>query len=267
MSRAKRLWAAFQATRAWQAWKRYGNVLAGGVGSFAFFSIFPAVALACTVFGFVLHGHPGLLSTVTSYLDTTLPGFIKDSSNPHGVIPVTVPAKDTLTLTGAISVVALVLSGVVVATRALVQGAMIGGVGYTLMQTFAGKVIGQATSNPLFASVVVVVGPLFWLKLLSRLVLLSAAWAANDVEAGARGHSPAAGGAAQPDDPVAATSPGGSAADAYPPAGSAAQPAGSRGNGAVLAAGALIGIAGTFAARAAGQGSAGRSRRYAASAC
>ena len=42
----------------WRAWRRYsearGNVLAAGVGYFAFFSVFPAVALAFSVFGFVL---------------------------------------------------------------------------------------------------------------------------------------------------------------------------------------------------------------------
>ena len=47
---------------------RRGNVLAGGVSYFAFFSIFPAVALAFTVFGFVLQGRPDLLQAVADAL-------------------------------------------------------------------------------------------------------------------------------------------------------------------------------------------------------
>ena len=50
----------FGASRPGRAGKRYadarGGILAAGVGYFAFFSIFPAIALAFTVFGFVLRG-------------------------------------------------------------------------------------------------------------------------------------------------------------------------------------------------------------------
>jgi membrane protein len=37
----------------------------------------------------------------------------------------------------------------------------------------------------LFGSLVVVVGLLFWLNLMARLVLISASWAANDLDSGA----------------------------------------------------------------------------------
>ena len=61
MSSLKKLWARLQRTRAWQAWERYGdargNLLAGGVTYFAFFSLFPALALAFTLFGIVLQGN------------------------------------------------------------------------------------------------------------------------------------------------------------------------------------------------------------------
>jgi membrane protein len=39
------------------------------------------------------------------------------------------------------------------------------------------------TANPLFASIAIVVGLLFWLNLIARLTLISAAWVANDVDA------------------------------------------------------------------------------------
>jgi len=40
----------------------------------------------------------------------------------------------------------------------------------------------RVTANPLFASIAIVIGLLFWLNLIARLTLISAAWAANDVD-------------------------------------------------------------------------------------
>jgi membrane protein len=45
-----------------------------------------------------------------------------------------------------------------------------------------GLLIARATSNPLLGAVAVGVGLLFWLNLMSRVTLLSAAWAANDAD-------------------------------------------------------------------------------------
>lgn len=283
VQKVKGLVARIQTTRPLRVWKRYwdarGNVLAGGVGYFAFFSIFPAVALAFTVFGFVLRGHPDLLDSVISGLRDQLPGMIKDPQNPGsgGLIPAKAPGANALTITGIVALVTLLisglgwlgairksirvifavedgpgnfitnklrdlgvmftlglgialsgiftsvassmvrwvsglldfpgasfvlqlavlvvsaladtalmmlmlrmLSGIPLPWRGLFQGALIGGVGLTVMKAFAGQLISHATSNPLTASLGIVVGLLFWLNLMSRLTLLSAAWAAND---------------------------------------------------------------------------------------
>lgn len=73
MSTLRRWWTAAQRTRLHGAWKRYsdsrGNVLAGGVGYFAFFSIFPAVLLAFTVFGLLLRDQPQLLEEAKNTVD------------------------------------------------------------------------------------------------------------------------------------------------------------------------------------------------------
>ena len=279
----KTLFARFKASRLWRAWQRYnaarGNVLAAGIGYFAFFSIFPAVALAFTVFGFVLRGHPELLQSVADGLSAYLPGFIQDPQHPDGLIPVQAPQAAALTITGVISfvtlvlagmgwlgavregiravfgaqgpvgnmvttklrdlgvlltlglgialssvltsgvgvaagwiakglglsdrgwvvqlagfavsvladtalmlVLLLVLSGVQAPWRALSQGALVGGVGFSLLKLTAGTLLSRVTANPLFASIAIVVGLLFWLNLVGRLTLLAAAWAANDVD-------------------------------------------------------------------------------------
>ena len=279
----KPLWARFRASKPWLAWKRYGdargNILAAGVGYFAFFSIFPAVALAFTVFGFVLHGHTDLLSSIADNLNANLPGFVKDVQHPKGLIPIQVPRTAALTITGVIAFVSLVLaemgwlgavregiravfgvqgsvgnvittklrdlgvlftlglgialsglltsvvgvgagwiadrigmsgqgwvlilaglavsvladtglmmlllrvlSGVPVHSRDLAQGALVGGVGFSLLKVSATTLLPRVTANPLFASIAIVIGLLFWLNLIARLTLISAAWAANDID-------------------------------------------------------------------------------------
>ena len=75
-----------------------------------------------------------------------------------------------------------VLSGVPVPWRDLSQGALVGGVGFSLLKLSATTLLPRVTANPLFASIAIVVGLLFWLNLIARLTLISAAWAANDVD-------------------------------------------------------------------------------------
>lgn len=284
MDRVKALWAAVQRTRLWHAWKRYGdargNLLAGGIAYFAFFSIFPVLALAFTVFGVLLQDNPQWLGQIRDYLNETLPGFIKDGDT--GLIPLEAPGDSALTLTGLIGLagllyaglgwlgalrdgirtvfdaegepgnavtnklrdlgvlvllglaivvsaavtgvasaltgwiaeaiglggqqwllraVALVvgaaldglvvlvmlrlLSGVDVPWRGLLGGAVVGGIGLTLLKVLGASLIAGTTENPLFASVALVVGLLAWLNLMSRIILLSAAWSANSLESDA----------------------------------------------------------------------------------
>jgi uncharacterized BrkB/YihY/UPF0761 family membrane protein len=92
---------------------RAGGILAAGVGYFAFFSIFPAIALALTVFGFVLRGHPDLLRTIFGDLGAYLPGLVRDGQHPEGLIPVQAPKAVALTITGVNAFVVLVLAGLV----------------------------------------------------------------------------------------------------------------------------------------------------------
>ena len=277
------LFARLRKTRPWRAWKRYGDargsVLAAGVGYFAFFSIFPAVALAFTVFGFILRGHPDLLRSVTDQVSRNLPGFVKDAQHPEGIIGMQAPGASALTITGVIAFVSLVLaglgwlgaaregiravfglqgsagnlvttklrdlgvlftlglgialsavltsvvgagsgwiaeriglsgqgwiltlaglavsvladtglmllllrvlSGVPAPWRDLSQGALVGGVGFSLLKLSAAALLPRMTANPLFASIAIVVGLLVWLNLIARLTLIAAAWAANDLE-------------------------------------------------------------------------------------
>lgn len=288
MDTLKGWWARVQESAAWHAWKRYsdsrGNVLAGGVGYFAFFSIFPALALAFTIFGLVLRDQPGLLDDLRGYVDEALPGFVKTADNPEGIIELKAPSGAALSITGVVGlggllfaglgwlsalrdgiraifavegapgnivlaklrdlgvlvvigfgvlvsvvvstvanavaseiadliglgaqgwlvtgvgvliqavlntgVIALVLrvlSGVPLPWPGLRNGAVFGGIGLTLLQLFGTRLIAGTMDNPVFASFALVVGLLVFLNLISRVILISAAWAANDLDTAASG--------------------------------------------------------------------------------
>ncbi|MDR6862376.1 YihY/virulence factor BrkB family protein [Phycicoccus sp. 3266] len=283
MQTLKQWWARFQTTSAWRAWKRYGdargNLLAGGVGYFAFFSVFPAVLLAFTIFGFVLRGQPGLLEESKNAINDLLPGFVQSKANPNGVIRVSMPTSATLSVSGIISVVGLVLagtgwlsalrdgiravfgvegsvgnpvvaklrdlgvllvlgvgivlsaavgavagaaarwlggliglggqgwvltlvsllvgvaldgaivlvmlrllSGVDVPWHGLRNAAVFGGISLTLLKKFGSVLLASTTHNKLYLGFALVVGLLVWLNFMSRVLLISAAWAANDLD-------------------------------------------------------------------------------------
>src|SRR6478736_4819918 len=270
----------------YRAWTRFstssGNLLAAGVSYYAFFSIFPALALAFAIFGFVLQDRPDLVLAIADSLNKALPGMVQTPSNPDGIISIEAPASLTLTLTGIISFVTLLfagmgwvralrtgirgvfglevaphamvrtmardllvlvtvgtavavsailtssigglaeqvagwvglegngllvgllgllivfdtfilvvllrtLSGAPLPLRDIRQGAVIGAVILTLLKLFGGFLVSHATANPLLGAVALSVGLLFWLDLMSKVILLSAAWAANDVDLDALG--------------------------------------------------------------------------------
>ncbi len=301
---------SWHAARAWQRLNdTRGPLLAAGIAYFAFFSLFPAFALAAVVFGFVLRGRPDLLDAIGESLNDLLPGFVKTPANPEGLIQLAAPETATLSWAGAVAFVTLlvgglgwisslrtgiravfgvagpvgnvvteklrdlgvlvllgagvlasavltsvasaaaqwvsalvgleqvswavamagvlvslvvdclimlvllrVLSGVPLAWRDIRGGVLLGGVGLTVLKLLGAQLVARATANPLFGSVVVVVGLLFWLDLIARLILLSAAWAAESVDEALlvelggqplRGASGERGAAAAPSDPAA----------------------------------------------------------------
>lgn len=281
--RLSRLVAWGKATRIYRAWDRYGtargNLLAAGIAYFAFFSLFPALALAAVVFGYVLRDRPDLLAAVGDTLNSALPGYVRTPSNPQGILELSAPETTTLSLTGVVALLTLlvgglgwigsmrdgiravmsvagapgnavrtklrdlgvltalglsvllsavlsslvgaaaswtthqvglgeasaavaiggalvslavdtavmvlllrVLSGVPLPWTDVRRSALMGGAAMTTLKLVGAQLVARATASPLFGSIVVVVGLLFWLNLIARVVLLTAAWAANDRE-------------------------------------------------------------------------------------
>ncbi len=277
----KQLWERVKGLKPYRANQRYnevrGNLLSSGIAYYAFFSVFPAFAIAAVIFGFVLHGHPELLNSVGDALNRALPGFVKTTSNPEGLITLEAPQLSLLTIGGIVALVSLVLSGIgwigsfrdgiraslgaegspgnlltdklrdlgvfvafgsafllsavltsvigaaadwvaqriglgsntilvtvvgilvgfVVDVGILVlllrvlsgvslpwsavrQSALVGGALLGIIKIFGLQLIGNATKNPLLGSVAIIIGLLFWLNLIARIVLLSACWAYLD---------------------------------------------------------------------------------------
>ena len=73
-----------------------------------------------------------------------------------------------------------VLSGVSLPWSAVRQSALVGGALLGIIKIFGLQLIGNATKNPLLGSVAIIIGLLFWLNLIARIVLLSACWAYLD---------------------------------------------------------------------------------------
>jgi membrane protein len=71
-----------------------------------------------------------------------------------------------------------VLSGVHLPWPVLRQAALVGSLLLTVVKLFGAQLISNATKSPFLGSVVAVVGLLFWLNLIARIVILSASWAA-----------------------------------------------------------------------------------------
>ncbi|WP_432498618.1 YihY/virulence factor BrkB family protein [Kineococcus gypseus] len=93
LQRAQGLLARFRASHPGRAYQRYsdarGNVLAGGIAYFAFFSIFPALAVGLMVLGFTMRGFPevrdAVVSTLVDGAGDYLPGLVHAGTRPGGV--------------------------------------------------------------------------------------------------------------------------------------------------------------------------------------
>lgn len=75
------------------------------------------------------------------------------------------------------------LSGAQLAWRRIWPGAMIGGIGISILQLGAGLLLSYTPSNPLLATFAIFIGLLLWFRLIGIVMLVGAAWiavAAND---------------------------------------------------------------------------------------
>lgn len=82
----------------------------------------------------------------------------------------------------AIAVLFRVLSGVSAHGRALWSGALVGGIGLTVLQQLSGLFVGGAASNPLLASFASLIALLLWVNLSTQVILIACAYIVTGLE-------------------------------------------------------------------------------------
>lgn len=107
----------WQRTKPGRAWSRYGhvrgNVLAGGIAYFAFFSLIPALAIGFTVLGLIIGDRLDLQQHVVDYVNSTFGGLMIIGSGPRtGLVSIDqLVADNVLTVVGAAGLIALLITG------------------------------------------------------------------------------------------------------------------------------------------------------------
>lgn len=111
------------------------------------------------------------ISTVASWLGPGSIGGVADALT-RGFGIVVVFAIDTL----ALALVFRLLSGVAAPARALWSGAILGGIGLTVLQELSGLFVRGATSNPLLAAFAALIALLLWVNLSAQVILLASSY-------------------------------------------------------------------------------------------
>ena len=84
--------------------------------------------------------------------------------------------------TAVVAALFRVLSGVHARAKSLWAGALVGGLGLTVLQQLSGLFVGGASSNPLLASFASLIALLLWLNLSSQVILIASAYIVTAVE-------------------------------------------------------------------------------------
>ncbi|MHC3000387.1 YihY/virulence factor BrkB family protein [Microbacterium sp. HJ5] len=122
-----------------------------------------------------------LLSAVVTFYGTTfidwvgdwlgVQSFVADAAT-RGLALLTVFLLDA----ALIALAFIVLSGVKARPRHLIVGALIGGLGLTVLQQLSGLFVAGAGSNPLLASFAALIALLLWFNLSAQVILLASTW-------------------------------------------------------------------------------------------
>jgi membrane protein len=105
-----------QATKPLRAWNRLndarGGILAGGIAYFGFFSLVPVLTVGFTGFGYVLGGNAPLQQQVAQRVNASLGITLIGTRPGQGAVQLSRLVQDrTLTLTGGVALVVLVIAG------------------------------------------------------------------------------------------------------------------------------------------------------------
>ncbi|QEO13221.1 YihY/virulence factor BrkB family protein [Agromyces intestinalis] len=135
------------------------------------FGLLLAASAAVTAGGTILLG--GILDLVGVGPNSPVVGFATQS-----VSVIVTFAIDAVVIAGLFRV----LSGVRAKARDLWSGAILGGIGLTVLQVLSSLFVGGARSNPLLASFGTLIALLIWLNLSAQVILIASAYIVTGVE-------------------------------------------------------------------------------------
>lgn len=134
------------------------------------FGLLLVAGAAITVLG------TGAIGTALGWLGVSAGWLLEGGSQAVSIVVAFV--IDTVVIAGLFRL----LSGLRPRARALWSGAMLGGLGLTVLQVLSGLFVGGARANPLLASVGSLIALLIWLNLSSQVVLIASAYIIEGVE-------------------------------------------------------------------------------------
>ena len=135
------------------------------------FGLLLVLGAAVTVLG------TGALGTVLGWLGIPTGDALLEGGSRTLSILVTF-AIDTVVIAGLFRL----LSGMRPSARTLWSGAVLGGIGLTVLQVLSGLFVGSASNNPLLASFGSLIALLIWLNLSSQVVLIAGAYIITGVD-------------------------------------------------------------------------------------
>ncbi len=146
--------------------------------------------LFLVVVGIIILASVGVSSAATSFANVLLGALgIEGSSIARVLLSALTIAVALLLNTLVILVLFLRLSGASPPLRDAVKGAFFGAIGVELVKLLATSLLGSA-SNPVYATIAVVVGLLLWISVVARLLILAASWTVTVTAAPATGPAP-----------------------------------------------------------------------------
>jgi membrane protein len=191
-----------------------------------------------------LLGVPVLASAVLSVGVASAASWVLDQV---GIDSSTSSAQLMLRVLGVLAVLAAdfilmviilrVMSGLTLSRKDVAQGALLGAVGLGVLKLASGLLLAGASRKPLLAGFAVIIGLLIMINLISRVVVLSAAWSATSLDD--TGRLPAA--TSTPPEPL--PRPAGPREDVLPSFGQRSA------DRTAVAAGAVLGVSALFVAR------------------
>ncbi|GAB3678527.1 YihY/virulence factor BrkB family protein [Angustibacter aerolatus] len=133
-------------------------------------------------------GVSGALSLVTQSAGSWLLRQVGLEGSTFGTVVLTIVSFVVVFLADALLMVVVlrIMSGLPLPRADVVQGAVVGAIGLGVLKLLSGRLLASAANKPLLAGFAVIVGLLVLINLVSRVMLLAAAWAATTADE--RGH-------------------------------------------------------------------------------